>query len=434
MKRGKPGRVLVIGDDMRIFLAVVRSFGRAGKEVHAAPFNWHSPALMSRYITRVHHLPRYSDDPSEWRAKVTGLFRKYSFDLVVPCCDRAIIPFHIHRPDFARYPIAFPHAEAVDLLFDKVRTRELCLELGIAIANGVCLKGTDTAQELADCFGLPLVLKPRQSYAADNLDRWGKVWIVESQSELAELLGGLKEPSHYLVESHFEGVGIGVSVVADQGTVLQAFQHRRLREGRGGSSSYRVSEAVHAELYSACQKICTRTRLTGVCMFEFRFNPRNGRWILLETNARFWGSMPLPLSLGVNFPNLLYELMVHGARHAPVHYAVGIRSRNLVLDGFNLVSSLGYLRWREAGGWLADLWDFLVQPVRWLTGRERSDSFVMDDIRPGLRECALLLKNFGQKLRRDQNSMPQRRRGEAEASNSAPRPFDLRSPALRAPR
>jgi hypothetical protein len=56
-------RVLVFGDEMRIFLAVVRSLGRAGKEVHAAPFNWHSPALKSKYISAIHHLPRYSDNP-----------------------------------------------------------------------------------------------------------------------------------------------------------------------------------------------------------------------------------------------------------------------------------------------------------------------------------------------------------------------------------
>ena len=63
MQIPSPGRVLVFGDDMRIFLAVVRSLGRSGKEVHAVPFNWHAPALKSRYIAAIHQVPRYSDDP-----------------------------------------------------------------------------------------------------------------------------------------------------------------------------------------------------------------------------------------------------------------------------------------------------------------------------------------------------------------------------------
>src|SRR5215210_3695533 len=124
----KAERVLVFGDDMRIFLAVVRSLGRAGKEVHAAPFNWHSPALKSNYISAVHHLPRYSEDSVAWRTSVLGVLRAHSFSLVVPCCDPAIIPLHVHRQDFADFPIAIPNPTAMSLLFDKEKTRGLCAE------------------------------------------------------------------------------------------------------------------------------------------------------------------------------------------------------------------------------------------------------------------------------------------------------------------
>ena len=174
-------RVLVFGDDMRIFLAVVRSLGRAGKEVHAAPFNWHSPALKSKYIAAVHHFPRYSDDPSAWRTAVLDTLRTHDFDLVVPCCDdRAILPFHMHREDFSAYRVANPGPEAIDLLFDKERTRALCSVLGIPVADGKRASPSDGAEALVARFGLPLVLKPRRSYWEDQLDAWGKVWIVES--------------------------------------------------------------------------------------------------------------------------------------------------------------------------------------------------------------------------------------------------------------
>jgi hypothetical protein len=123
-------RVLVLGDDMRIFLAVVRSLGRAGKEVHAAPFDWHAPALRSKYISMVHHFPRYSDDPSGWQAALLRTLQTHAFNLVVPCCDRAILPLHLHREEFAGYRIAIPNATAMRLLFDKECTRQLCHELG----------------------------------------------------------------------------------------------------------------------------------------------------------------------------------------------------------------------------------------------------------------------------------------------------------------
>ena len=409
-------RVLIFGDDLRIFLAVVRSLGRAGKTVHAVPFNWQSPALKSKYISVVHHVPRYSDDPMAWRASVLNLLRTHSFDLIVPCCDdRAILPFHIHREEFAGYPIAIPNPMAMDLLFDKDRTRELCAELGIAAVKGTRVSPGATAQELVARFGLPLVLKPRRSYWIDQLDASGKVSIVEGEPELQSLLNTMQEPSRYLAESYFTGVGVGVSVLAQNGNILHAFQHRRLREGRGGSSSYRVSEPINTELYYACEKICAHTNLTGVCMFEFRWNAANGTWVLLETNARFWGSSPLPLSLGVDFPRYLYDLLVHQRQHAPVQYAIGVTSRNVMLDGLNLFAGVRHLRRGQIGPWIADLGNFLTQPVRWLSGRERSDTFVRDDLRPALWECATLFRTLSQKLARTRNPQPNRRRSEQTA-------------------
>ena len=404
-------RVLVFGDDMRIFLAVVRSLGRAGKEVHAAPLNWHSPALKSKYTSAVHYLPRYSDNPVAWRTSVLDLLRTHSFDLVIPCCDdRAILPFHIHREEFADFRIAIPNPPAMDLLFDKERTRELCTQLGIPVVPGARLDSGVSAKDLVARFGFPLVLKPRRSYWPDRLDSSGKVFIVEREIELAKLLSALQEPWRHLVEAYFEGTGVGVSVLAENGKILHAFQHRRLREGRGGSSSYRVSEPVNPDLYRACEKICYHTSLTGVCMFEFRWNSLTQHWVLLETNARFWGSSPLPISLGVDFPRYLYDLLVHQRRHAPIQYVLGVRSRNVVLDGLNLFASLPRLRRDQIGTWIAEFGNFLTQPVRWLSGSERSDTFVSDDLRPALWECATLLKSISQKQARNQKPHLNRRR------------------------
>ena len=71
-------------------------------------------------------------------------------------------------------------------------------------------------------------------------------------------------------------------------------------------------------------------------MFEFRYNPVTADWVLLEVNARFWGSLPLPLSLGVDFPRFLYELMARNTEVPQVNYSAGIMARNFALDSSNL--------------------------------------------------------------------------------------------------
>lgn len=409
-------RVLVMGDDMRIFLAVARSLGRAGKQVHAAPFDWQAPALKSKYISDIHYLPRYSDDAGAWVQAMRRLLDEHAFDLVVPCCDRAILPLDVHRDQLAATRLAIPAGDIMDVLFDKQRTRELARSLDIPVSPGAVLAEADTAEILSERYGLPLVVKPRRSYWLDRLYAWGKVYIVDDMAELQRVLGSIEDRSRYLVEGCFRGgSGVGVSVLAEDGRILHAFQHRRMREGRGGSSSYRVSEATDPQLLAAADKICRHARLTGVCMFEFRHDPGSGRWILLETNARFWGSMALPLSLGVDFPRYLYDLLVHRRLHAPVAYRAGVKSRNLVLDGFNLVAELRHLKRAGLASYLAGLLDFLAQPVGWVTGKERSDSFVRDDLRPGFSECAALIGAIRQKLNRGARQPFGRRRSDRPA-------------------
>lgn len=415
----KPERVLVIGDDMRIFLAVVRSLGRSGKEVHAVPFNWHSPALRSKYIARIHKVPRYSDSPTEWLRAISTILEDGRFALVVPCCDRAIIPLQTHRHELAGYNLAIPGDLAVSTLFDKHETRTVCRELGIPIADGAQLTASDTGSDLVKRFGLPLIIKPKRSYDLARLETWGKVWVIEDRERVDQVLNAIEDRRRYLVESFFEGVGIGISVLARDGEIFQAFQHRRLRQGKGGPSSYRVSEPVNPDLLDAAIKICKHTRLNGVCMFEFRFNLKTSKWILIETNARFWGSISLPLSLGVDFPRHLYDLLVHKRLHHGVGYASGIKSRNAVLDGFNLIAAVKDLSRHNLVAWLGAVFDFATQPIRWVTGNERSDSFVRDDLKPAFWECALLARDVANKVARTNRPPLNRRSSDSKAQMAA---------------
>lgn len=129
------GKALVLGDDTRSFLAIVRSLGRAGIEMHAAPADFTSPALRSKYIKAVHHLPPHLGDGAEWCARVSELLRFQAFDLVIPCDERTLLPFDRHRAAFKGLArLAIPSSESIEILFDKQRTRDLAASLDVPVA------------------------------------------------------------------------------------------------------------------------------------------------------------------------------------------------------------------------------------------------------------------------------------------------------------
>ncbi len=386
------GKVLVLGDDTRSFLAIVRSLGRQGVAVHAAPANFAAPALRSRHIAAIHRLPPYMGDGAEWLAAVEALLVAERFEMVIPCDETTLLPFWHHRARLELLSrIGIPGDRAIEVLFDKHATRELAASLGVAVAPGRLPRPDDTPEGLLAELGRPVVVKPRRSYTEGRLHSRAKVQVAGDAAALAQALARL-DPEETLLEAFRPGHGAGVSVLAHEGRVLQAFEHHRVRE-TGSGSFYRVSAPVTPALGAACAAMVEAVGYTGVAMFEFRLGDTAQDWVLLEVNARPWGSLPLPVGIGVDFPYRWYRLVVHGEETAPVVYPAGRYGRNLLPDIRGILAEAK----EHDGGAASRAWLVLrrfAEMARVLTGRERHDVLVADDPRPGLvelREAAALV-------------------------------------------
>ncbi|MGH6875837.1 MAG: ATP-grasp domain-containing protein [Rhizomicrobium sp.] len=380
-------RILVLGDDTRSFLATIRSLGAAGLDVHAAPFKFRAPALASKFIGKIHRLPYYLGDGREWLDAVSRLLRENRFDLVIPCDERALIPLHRHRESLSQHSrLAIPDARAFETLFDKHNTRTLATALGIPVAPGGLIDATVAPSDLAAKAGFPLAIKPRASYTLDRLYSRNRVEIVFDMQELSHVLASAPGGGACFFEAFFAGTGVGLSVLANRGRILQAFQHRRERELHG-SSYYRVSSEISPPLLDAAAKLAAELSYTGIAMLEFRVDTGTGDWILLEVNARPWGSLPLPTALGIDFPYRWYRLLVDNVETPARPYPIGMYGRNLVPDARQVL-----LQARSMGPDIRNRLRFWFRTMkeysRILVGRELYDVLKPHDPQPGFRELA----------------------------------------------
>ena len=62
-------------------------------------------------------------------------------------------------------------------------------------------------------------------------------------------------------------------------------------------------------------------------MVEFKKDARDGKFILMEINPKFWGSLDLSISSGVNFPKLLVEMALNGDVEPVFSYNTNIKFR-----------------------------------------------------------------------------------------------------------
>lgn len=383
-------KVLVMGEDTRSFLACVRSLGRQGIEVHAAPYTLCSAALASRYIQQTHLLPYYVDDGRDWLHAMQALLEREQYDMVLPCEERALLPLVRHRDELpGQAVLAVPGEEALSVFFDKWLTREAARAANVPVADAVRLSTTETADSILQRLQLPVVAKHAQSYSWPDLYKRTQVTPLRSRQELESWLKSQTGNDDLFVEEMLAGTGLGVSVLSKDGVVLQAFEHHRANE-LAGSSYYRKSMPLDPERLACVERMCQAVKYTGLAMFEFKLNP-SGRWILLEVNARPWGSLPLPVAWGVDFPYLLFRTLCLGDTPPAVNYPSPRYARNFLSDVWQL-----RMYATTASGKPLHL---AVHSLKWLLGlsrvlinRERQDVWTWDDVQPALVEMKLFLQ------------------------------------------
>jgi len=131
-------------------------------------------------------------------------------------------------------------------------------------------------------------------------------------------------------------------------------------------------------------------RWHGVAMVEFKRDEVTDRFWLLEINGRFWGSLPLALSAGIDFPYYLYQLASGTTPHPPSSYAEGVLARDAVAELKHFLKVMAHGK----GARLATLGQSATILHPW----KASFNWVADDPEPGRREwLRTLVRAFGRK-------------------------------------
>ena len=406
-----PEKVLILGDDYRMVLPIVRSLGRKGIEVHLAWCPDESPAIQSRFTQRRHELPWYSTSDQQWIAALDALVDREQFTMVIPATEHVVYALQTARDQLRNSECVYLLDDrAFQAVVDKQATYALCEKLLVSYPKTVQVDEVAALDELADELGLPLIVKPHCSVSTEATLGKDYVRRCHTLADAREYVGYLLERgTRVALQQHCPGEGVGVELLAHEGEILTALQHRRLHETTGHGSTYRETVPLDEQLLSACRALMANLNYTGVAMVEFRVDPATGAWWLIEINGRFWGSLPLAAAAGIDFPGQLFEMLVEERTSFPATYKAGVRSRALTND----------IRWlwrritgcgksfdsdqTQSLGWVANDVAFssvLLHTLRGAIGIDHIDAFARDDMRPALAELATLLADATCSLRR----------------------------------
>lgn len=376
--------VLVTDAPANASLAVVRSLGRRGVPVGVCAFeDEFNLAAYSRWATDCLTLPSPTRDADGFIAALISVLETGKYPIVFPTTERTIQLIAAARdrmPTWVRIPM--PGPDALATVLDKQRTAALAERVGVSIPGTWCPADAEATGRLAPRLPYPVIVKPRQTnFLADGHLVKADYIVVDAADRLLPawrtVEAAMPRP---VIQEVVRGRGVGMNTLWRDGQPLVWFCHRRLREIdlRGGRSTAAVSADCDPRLRESARRMLGALGWHGVAMVEFKRDEATDTFWLLEINGRFWGSLPLALACGVDFPYYLYQVAVDQAPAPPASYPAGVVARDAVAELKHFVRVMAHGR----GHRLATLGQASTILHPW----KKSFNWVTDDPEPGRRE------------------------------------------------
>jgi predicted ATP-grasp superfamily ATP-dependent carboligase len=294
-----------------------------------------SLASSSRYCKRSFSYPSPDSDPTAFIRAVSEIAGRYVNPVLFPMTDISLNEILLYRNHFPKNVlIPFSDHDRYDALSDKENLFRQARKLAIPLPETLFSSDFSSRAALiseAVTMGFPLVVK-----AAHSRARLSGKYVASSAmyandpGELRTVLG--KDPfdrARCLVQKKIQGPGVGIFLLARHGDVLARFAHRRIREKPPSGGVSVLCESIHppTEALDAASRLISINGWHGVAMVEFKWDAEENRPMLIEVNARFWGSLNLAIRAGVDFPFLLYQLALGEKVEGPAEYRIGLKSR-----------------------------------------------------------------------------------------------------------
>ena len=305
------GAVVVGGDYQG--LGIVRSLGSRGIPVCVVD-DERSISGFSRYATHNVKVANLRDE----RAIVDGLIgigKRLNLRgwVLYPTREELVAAFSRNRAMLGEwFRVPTPEWESVRWAWDKRNTYQLAKELGIPTPVTHYPEDAEQLAELDSCTP-PFVIKPAIKehfiYATK-----AKAWRANSHSELKRLFHKASElagPGEIMVQELIPGGGaqqFAYCAFFREGEaigkmVAQRWRQHPLQFGRASTYVETVDIPILEDL---SERFLRGINYYGLVELEYKLDPRDGQYKLLDVNARTWGYHSLGPRAGVDFSHMLY--------------------------------------------------------------------------------------------------------------------------------
>lgn len=225
------------------------------------------------------------------------------------------------------YQLTFlPYPQLIPVM-DKWLQMTTANQYGIPIPETYLVQTTDHLQQIQG-IQYPLIIKGR--FGKDFYRITGKQVVVINHEEdmkqvIIQLAGTQAIVQEFIPgdDSHFYTYG---GYFGENGNPIAGFTGRKIHQKPPMFGTCRISESLDHEIVREQGQILLKAlNYFGASQVEFKLDPRDNKFKLIEVNARFWLWHSLSAYCGVNIAAYAYqhatgESVVHKEAHVPNKY------------------------------------------------------------------------------------------------------------------
>jgi|SRR5579872_929719 len=293
-------------------LGIARSLGRRGIPVVVID-DQESISRFSRYVNRVVRVKNLLDE-NQTVENVLEVGRRLGLKgwVLFPTRDETVAAFSCHRDRLSRmFRVSTGPWASIQWAWDKKNTYERAQQLGIPVPQTHNPRSEEDLERLVE--RLPLALKP--SIKENFFYATGaKAWRAETAQQLRYLFHKAANQirlEEILLQEIIPGDGncqYSYCAFFRNGEAHSVLVARRMRQHPrefGRAATY-VETVDCPEIEALSERFLRSIDYHGLVEVEFKRDPRDGQFKLLDVNARAWGFHSLGGAAGVDFSYLLF--------------------------------------------------------------------------------------------------------------------------------
>jgi predicted ATP-grasp superfamily ATP-dependent carboligase len=316
-------KVLVTDGRAPATLAIARSLGQRGIEVHCGECFKYNLSSFSKYVTDQVRYPSPDDEPEAFVDRLTEVVRTGDYEMVFPVRDETTLLIADHQDRLSEWTrLYLASREAITTLNDKGETVKLARQAGVPVPTTYFPEemSIDRIKRQAE---YPVLIRPRESSGSRG------ILPVESAAGFDDAYTQVEaEYGTPMIQEYVDKTGYSTACVMldERQREVASFSYERLKEYplSGGPTVVGVS-TDDEEVKSHARTLLQEVSWKGAAEVEFILD-ETGSPRLLEVNPRFWTPLQLAISSGVDFPYLIWQ-SAHGCDEYVDEYECGVTYR-----------------------------------------------------------------------------------------------------------